>query len=98
QSMKVPGETRSLGTPNAEKSSQSIARRSGFGYGSGRITVRSSTVKRDEFPPIPRARITVTESVNPGALSMARTECRRSQRRVSILTDLDDLEGTGLAR
>src|SRR6185295_13426948 len=52
QSKNVAGDTRFFGIPNAEKSSDTIARRSGSRYGSGRITVWSSALNTAALAPI----------------------------------------------
>src|SRR5262245_32422045 len=75
---------RSWVSPFGALVSHTITSRSGPGYGSGRSTTRSSTVKIAVVAPTPSARATSAAMVKPGARRSCRQPNRRSCRRVSI--------------
>src|SRR4029450_4721852 len=64
--------------------SHTIARRSGLGYGSGRSTTRSRTVKMAVVAPTPSASASTAAIVNPGVRRSRRQPKRRSWKNVSM--------------
>ena len=84
QSKNVPGDTRAFAVPKAEKSSNTIASRSGSAYGSGRMTVWSSVLKSAALAPMPSARTAMTATEKPGVLRSSRNANRMSATRLSM--------------